>query len=389
MKIAIVTEVAPPKIDGITNRLRHSVACLREKGHEVLLFGPADAASEVAGAEVVRIPGVPFPLYPGVRMSAPDPRMVSAMHRFAPQVVHLVGPACLGVWGLVSAKLLGLPTVASYHTDFPGYLRRYGCGDLAEVLWPVLRWIHNAADLNLTPSQQTRAELRAHGFNHVEIWRGGVDTDRFHPNKRSLEMRDRLSGGLPDGPVILYAGRIAPEKNLGCLRRLIRAVPDARLAVVGDGPDRTALEKALAPHRTTFLGFLRGEELAAAYASADLFFMPSTTETLGFVVLEAMSAGLPVVAANAGGLPDIVAHGENGVLFDPEDLEAAILGIRETLDRDFVRQHYALQARKTALRSSWPAETAALENNYRKAIANSGQQSTIRRVGSLLMPSIR
>ncbi len=389
MKIAIVSEVTPPKIDGITNRLRHTISCLQEHfGHEVLLFGPEDADPEVCGAKVVRVPGAPFPMYPGVRMSAPDPRIVWAMRQFEPNVVHLVGPACLGIWGLLSAKLLGLPTIASYHTDFPGYLRRYGWGAVSPALWPVLRSIHNAADLNLTPSRQTRTELQEHGFASVEIWRGGVDTERFHPSRRSLAMRERLAGGRPDGPVILYVGRLAPEKNLACLRRVMRALPDARLALVGDGPDREPLEQTLNPQRTTFMGFLRGEELAAAYASADVFFMPSTTETLGFVALEAMASGLPVVAADSGGLPDIVAHGENGMLFDPEHLDGAIAGVREVLDRETMREHFARQARKTALRSSWPAETARLINAYRKAIAKSGQRGTLRRIGSLLTPGL-
>jgi len=385
VRIALFTEVFLPKIDGITNRLRHTVAELRAAGHEVLLFAPRDAVPEHAGARVVRIGGLPFPPYPGLQVSAPDPRIAWELARFRPDVVHAVGPACLGLWGALAARALGIPLLASYHTDFPRYLPGYGLGWARPAVWPAIRRIHNLAALNLAPSRFTRDELRSHGVERVELWRGAVDTELFHPRRRSLAMRMRLSDGRPDAPVLLYVGRLSPEKNLGMLARLLDAVPEARLALVGDGPARPALERGLAGRSAAFLGFLRGEELAQAFASADLFVMPSRTETLGFVVLEAMASGCPVVAARAGGIPDLVDHEESGVLYDPDREEEAFRAVAELLRQPGKRRFHARLARKRAEAASWRAETARLVDRYRKAIARSRNRRRLGRVGRALL----
>lgn len=385
MRIAIFTEVFLPKIDGITNRLRHTVAELRSAGHDVLLFAPQDASPRHGDVRVVRIGGLPFPPYPGLRMSAPDPRIAWELARFRPDVVHAVGPACLGVWGALAARALGIPLLASYHTDFPRYLPDYGLGWTRPAIWPLIRSIHNLAALNLAPSRFTRDELRSHGVERVELWRGGVDTRLFHPRRRCLDMRMRLCDGRPDAPVLLYVGRLSPEKNLDVLGRLLEAVPRVRLALVGDGPARPALERALAGRPAAFLGFLRGEELAQAFASADLFVMPSRTETLGFVVLEAMASGCPVVAARAGGIPDLVEHEESGILYDPDREEDARSAVAELLQQPGKRRFHARLARKRAEAASWRAETARLVDRYRKTVALARNRRRFGRVGRALL----
>lgn len=382
MRIAIVSEVFLPKIDGITNRLRHTIRALREQGHDVLVLAPDAPLSDYAGAKVVGIPGVPFPPYPGLRLALPEPGILWHLRRFRPDVVHAVGPAVLGVWGMLAARALALPIVASYHTDLPAYAGRHGLGWLEPAVWPLVRRVHNLADVNLCPSKVTRRQLQDHGVENVGIWRGGVDCNRFHPDKRSLDMRMRLTDGRPDRPVVLYVGRLSPEKNLDVLRLVHEAAPDAHLALVGDGPARPQLEKSLAGLPTTFTGFLRGEELARAFASADLFFMPSTTETLGFVVLEAMAAGIPVVAAAAGGIADLVHHWENGVLYDPETpLEGAAIAA-ELLAHDGHRRLLAERGRKAAEQCDWQSETRGLVRSYQRAIcvhAHTGLSGRIHR----------
>lgn len=385
MRIAIFTEVFLPKIDGITNRLRHTLDELRAAGHEVLVFAPDTALPEYQGVRVVRIPGSPFPPYPGLRIAFPDPRIAWELRRFRPDVVHAVGPACLGVWGSLAAWALALPLVASYHTDFPRYLPGYGLDWAQPAVWPLIRYVHNLAEINLCPSRFTRDELRAHGIERVGIWRGGVDTARFGPGRRSLAMRERLAGGAPDGPVLLYVGRLSPEKNLEVFARVLDALPDARAAFVGDGPARAALERRFAGRRAEFLGFLRGDELAEAYASADVFLMPSRTETLGFVVLEAMSSGCPVVAADAGGLRDLVVHEESGLLYDPEDAEAPVEAVRMLLASAGRRRFLARLARKRAEASSWHTETRGLLEAYRVAVARRRSRAPLRRIGRMLL----
>ncbi len=370
MRIAILTEVFLPKVDGITNRLRNTIRELRAQGHEVLVLAPDSPLRDYAGAEIVSVPGLPFPPYPGLRLALPEPRIGWALRRFRPDVVHAVGPAVLGVWGMLAARALALPIVASYHTDLPNYAERHGLGFVKPLVWPLIRWVHNLADYNLTPSTVTRDELRAHGVEDVGIWRGGVDCDRFHPRRRSLEMRMRLTGGHADRPVVLYAGRLSPEKNLDVLRLVHEAAPQAHLAFVGDGPARADLERGFASLPATFTGFLHGEELAAAFASADLFFMPSTTETLGFVVLEAAAAGVPAVAAQAGGLPDLVRHYENGLLYDPASPIDGAKAAAELLGQDGLRGELALRARRDAEGCDWESETRGLVRSYQKGICS-------------------
>jgi len=389
VKIALLTEVFLPKIDGITNRLRHTLRCLEAEGHECLLIAPDTAVSEHGAARVVRIPSLPFPRYPGVRVALPDPRIAASLAAFRPDVVHAVGPAALGVMGIAAARALGLPIVASYHTDFPRYLPGYGLGFAERAIWPLIRAVHGAAHVNLCPSQFTKEELEEHGVRSVGIWRGGVDAELFHPRKRSLAMRLRLSGGRPEGPLLLYVGRLSREKNLASFAEVLDLVPGARLALVGDGPARSELETTLAPHlaegRVHFTGFLRGEELAEAFASADLFVMPSKTETLGFVVLEAMASGLPVVAAHAGGLPDVVVPEENGLLHHPDRPREAAQAIRRILGHEGLRRLLARLARKTAEGASWSAETRRLLEAYRRAIVLARQsRGALRRLGGLL-----
>lgn len=368
MRIAITTEVAPPKIDGITNRLRNTIPCLLDAGHEVLVLAPQGSEPTLGGARVVAVPGVPYPGYPGLRAALPDPRIAYELARFRPDVLHAVGPVCLGVFGLLAARALLVPTVASYHTDLPRYLPLHGLGLVERAVWPLIRAVHNRAVLNLCPSRATQAELEAHGIRNVEIWRGGVDTALFHPKRRSLAMRSRLTGGRPERPILLYAARLSPEKNLELLLPVLMGLPGCHLALVGDGPARAGLEHLFRRHDVTFTGFLRGEELAAALASADVFVMPSPTETLGFVVLEAMAAGCPVAAARAGGIPDLVTHGVNGLLFDPAAPDAARSAIRGVLDDRTQARFLAEQGRKSAESATWARETRDLTWAYRRAI---------------------
>jgi glycosyltransferase involved in cell wall biosynthesis len=369
MRIAFFTEVFLPKIDGITTRLRHTIEHLVRDGHEVCVFAPQGSVAEHAGAHVVPIAGVPLPLYPEIRISAPDPRIVLRLLRWGADLVHVVNPACLGIWGALAAKLLRIPIVASFHTDLPRYLPDYGLGLLEPAIWPLLRRVHGLAHLNLCPSRFTRDDLQAHGIAPVGIWRGGVDTELFHPRRRSVEMRERLAGGPVTGPLLLSVGRLSQEKNLESLLPVLNAHPGATLAFVGDGPARATIEHAFLGHRANFVGFLRGEELAAAFASADLFLMPSRTETLGFVVLEAMSSGCPVVAARAGGIPDLVIHEETGLLYDPDDPGDLLAAVSSLLAHPGKCRFHARLARKRAEESTWASETRGLVLEYRKAVA--------------------
>ncbi len=372
MRIALFTETFIPKIDGIVTTLSETVRQLRSLGHEVVVFAPDGGVSDFEGARIIGMRGHSFALYPELRLSLPRASMRRQIQKFHPDLLHVADPALLGIAALYYAGggnggALHLPLVVSYHTDLPAYLHYYKLGFLEPYIWRIMRIRHNRATLNLCTSLAMMEQLQQHGIQRVALWPGGVDTARFLPGRRSEAMRIRLSGGHPESPLLLYVGRLSPEKDIERLRPMLEALPGSRLALVGDGPHRKALEKHFAGQAVYMAGFLRGEELAAGYASADVFVMPSRTETLGLVVLEAMSSGLPVVAARAGGIPDMIVDGETGFLFDRE--AQAIEAIRRLLACPETRSTIGRAARAHAAEHSWRPATLTLVEHYRNACA--------------------
>jgi glycosyltransferase involved in cell wall biosynthesis len=369
MKIALFTETFLPKIDGIVTRLCHTVEHLQRSGDRVLIFSPAGGLTEYQGAEICGIEGFPLPLYPELKLAIPTPTIGEKLEQLQPDIIHVANPAVLGLGGLFYAKKLNIPLVASYHTHLPQYLHHYGLGMLEGLLWELLKSGHNQADLNLCTSTAMVEELRNHGIERVDLWQRGVDTELFQPAYANLEMRNYLSQGKPDSRILLYVGRLGVEKEIDRIKPILEAIPNACLALVGDGPNRQTLEQHFANTPTHFVGYLRGQELASAYASADAFIFPSRTETLGLVLLEAMAAGTPVVAANSGGIPDIVTNGINGHLFDPADEKGAITATQKLLAQSEEREALRQNARAEAERWGWSAATQQLRNYYQKIIS--------------------
>ncbi|MFN9645799.1 MAG: glycosyltransferase family 4 protein [Cyanobacteriota bacterium] len=365
MRIAFFTETFLPKVDGIVTRLTKTVEHLVASGDEVLIFCPEGAPETFLGARVVGVPALPLPLYPELKLALPRPAVSDALERFRPDLVHVVNPAVLGLGGIWLARTRGLPLVASYHTHLPKYLEHYGMGMLEPLLWELLKTAHNQAQLNLCTSSAMVSELAAKGIQHTALWQRGVDTDLFRPSLRSEAMRARLHGTHDDtGNLLLYIGRLSAEKQIERIRPVLAALPQTRLALVGDGPYRSQLERLFEGTATTFVGYLAGEDLASAYASGDAFLFPSSTETLGLVLLEAMAAGCPVVGANRGGIPDIVSHGENGCLYDPDDPPSLIEAVHTLLGDPEARCTLRASARAEAERWNWASATAQLQGYY-------------------------
>jgi len=368
-KVAIFTETFLPKIDGIVTRLKYTVEFLVRLGDRVMVFAPEGGIKEYKGAEVYGVSGFPLPLYPELKLALPRPAIGSALERFQPDIIHAVNPAVLGLAGLFYAKAMRIPLIASYHTHLPQYLQHYGLGFLESTMWELIKTAHNQAALNLCTSHAMVQQLQAHGVHHVDLWQKGVDTEQFHPRFKSLQMRSHLSQGHPHAPLLLYVGRLSPEKEIQQILPVLQAIPQSRLALVGDGPYRQELEKIFAGTNTHFVGYLQGDELASAFASSDAFLFPSRTETLGLVLLEAMGAGCPVIAANSGGIPDIVEHGVNGYLFEPEAGDGLLKATQQLLanppaNLEVLRQ----QARQEAEKWSWQSATRQLQGFYDQVI---------------------
>lgn len=368
MRIALFTETFLPKVDGIVTRLRHTIEHLERNGDRVLVIAPEGGLTEYKGAKIYGIPGMSLPLYPELKLALPPLGTKNAIEEFQPDLIHVVNPAFLGVGGIYYAKTMNIPLVASYHTHLPQYLHHYGLGALEGLLWELLKAAHNKAQLNLCTSSAMVKELVNHGIERVDLWQRGVDTDMFQPHLASAQMRSRLTQGNPQDPLLLYVGRVSAEKQIDQIKPVLEAMPQARLAIVGDGPHREALEAHFADTKTNFVGYLQGLELAAAFASADAFVFPSRTETLGLVLLEAMAAGCPVVAARSGGIPDIVTDGVNGYLFEPDDPNGAITATKSLLAATQAREELRLNARHEAEQWGWAAATKQLQSYYRMVL---------------------
>jgi glycosyltransferase involved in cell wall biosynthesis len=369
MRIAVFTETAPPNVNGVVRRLDETLRLLEHAGDDVLVFAPAGGAPRWHGAEVVSAPSIPLPMYPEIVLGMPHPALRSRLAKFAPDIVHAVNPAVLGAGGILYARSLGLPVVASFHTHLPRYLHHYGLGLFEPLAWDLLRSLHNQAVINLCISRPIADELSSRGVERVEVgWRGGVDTTLFHPARASRAMRARLTGGNPDSPLVIGVGRLSAEKGLDLFGPVLDRLPEVRIALVGDGPHRHVLEAQFAGRPVHFAGYLAGEELATAVASADVLVFPSQTDTLGLVLLEAMAAGTPVVAANSGGIPEVVRHGFNGRLFPPGDAAAAASEVARLLYDPLARELLRVAARREAERWTWAAAIEDLRGWYRRAI---------------------
>ncbi|MGH3436370.1 MAG: glycosyltransferase [Sciscionella sp.] len=364
MKIAFVTETWLPSTDGVVTRLAATVRELRGAGHQVLIIAPNGSHTDISGATVRGVPTIGFRrIYDGKRWGLPLPRVGRYLREFQPDVVHVVNPVLLGIAGVIAACRQGLPLVASYHTDVARYAGYYRLGWLGPVIWALLRQLHGRAQLNLATSAATSAELAARGIERVRLWPRGVDLELFRPDPLPEAARD--SGK----PVALFVGRLAAEKALPRLRVLADPENGFQLAFVGDGPQRAELQRRFSADTVTFTGILHGDTLAEAYRDADLFVFPSSTETLGLVLLEALASGLPVLAADSPASREILGGCAASRLFPPDKPEDVPVLARELL-ASAPRDALALAARRHAEHWSWHASTSTLLGYYDEAIAD-------------------
>ncbi|MEM7012116.1 MAG: glycosyltransferase [Verrucomicrobiota bacterium] len=368
MRIAFYTETFYPKIDGIVTRIARTVEQLAELGHDVIIFAPQRGITEFCGFEVVRIPAVPFPPEPEIGVGVLHPDIFTKLRQFRPDIVHLSLPTFVGPMGLISAKLLGAPIVCSYHTNFRMYAIRHGI----ERIWPIFRayfrMLYRQGEFTLVTSEPMIEEARAVGMDDVRLWPKAVETDRFHPKNQDDEIRQLLSDGEPEKPLLISAGRLVKDKRLDWLLGPAQEISNIRIAILGEGPERENLEAMFAGTPTIFPGFLSGEKLCQAYASADAFLFPSDTETLGFVAMESMASGTPVVGARAGGIPTVIDHEKNGFLFDPNSREDFLTQTRRLIADSDLRNQLGKQARVDMEACSWRAATEQLVEFYKDAL---------------------
>ncbi|MCF6386507.1 glycosyltransferase family 1 protein [Mycobacterium sp. MBM] len=367
MRVAIVAESFLPNVNGVTNSVLRVIEHLRRTGHEVLVIAPDTPRGEAPaervhdGVRVHRVPAHMFPMVTSLPLGVPLPRIVGVLRGFDPDVVHLASPALLGWGGVHAARYLGVPAVAVFQTDVAGFAESYGVGVLSRASWAWTRRLHSKADRTLAPSTSAMENLAAHGVPRLHKWGRGVDITGFVPSARDESLRAAWS---PAGkPVIGFVGRLAPEKHVERLA-VLAARDDLQVVIVGAGVDRDKLESLMPT--AVFTGELRGAELAAAYASMDVFVHPGEHETFCQAVQEAMASGLPVIAPDAGGPRDLVTPMHTGLLLGVDEFEARLCGAVDHLVAE--RSRYSAAARRSVLARTWPAVCDELLGHYESVI---------------------
>jgi phosphatidylinositol alpha 1,6-mannosyltransferase len=375
VRVAYFTESLYPHVDGVSRTLARLFDTLEERGVDFVVFSPFVPGASVSWSGRVRpVRFVRFPLYPDYRVSLPllSRGVVREMEGFRPDLLHVASPTPMAVWAQHWARRHGLPVVASFHTHFVSYFRYYGVPALERFGWSALRRFYARSDRVYAPSWSIIRELEGEGIRHVELWSRGIDSERFAPRFRDPALRERV-GADPERPMLLLVSRLVKEKDLADLVEVNRILRERgasfRLALVGDGPMRAELERRLPDAH--FAGHRTGDDLARWYASADVFIFPSTTETLGNVVLEALASGLPAVVVDRGGPQDLISPGENGFVARAND-PASIADAAERLLRDpALRERLGRTARETAVRErSWSAINGRLVESYQRVVSH-------------------
>ena len=377
MRILVVAESFLPHMNGVTNSVLRVVDHFAASGDDLGIIAPkwpgADKHLRTScgrRVRVRRIASAPMPGYTEVRIATTSAATLRRrIDEFAPDVIHLASPMILGGRAVVAAQKAGVPTVAVYQTDIPGYTARYGMPFLENASWQLLRDVHNRATLNLAPSTATRDRMLEHGIERVHLWRRGVDTSLFSPSLRSAKLRARYAE--PEEKLMVYVGRLAPEKQVADLR-VLHDMPGVRLLIVGDGPERDALRRDMP--RARFAGFRSGTDLAAHLASADLFVHPGELETFGQTIQEAMASGLPVIAPRRGGPVDLVTPSRTGWLYTPGMLDELRDRAADLLFDDAKREAFGTAALESVRKRTWPVLSEQLRGYYLQAIESHARE---------------
>ena len=371
MKILFITEHFPPKIDGVVTRLTHTIRLLKACNIEVTVITNNEKFNQSLiniedSVKVYRLPSFSLPFYPQRRVVIPTRKIKKIITHIRPDIIHVINLSFCGFYSLKIAKKFHIFSVASQHTNYAAYLDYYYLGSFKALLWKGITKILTSADRALCTSIEMYNLLKKRGVIDLKIWQPGVATDEILPSFADIQLKKQLVNNQLNHFLLIYVGRLSAEKNIGLIKYALMKNPNIHLAIIGQGPQEKSLMKLFSGTRTTFIKPLHGKDLAIMYATADAVILPSATETLGLVLLEAMSAATPALGANAGGIPTIIQDGKNGFLFQPYCERAISLAITKLmqLDRNKLLD-LKNNARKTAEKWSWKEATNQLINIYK------------------------
>ncbi|MFC5648277.1 glycosyltransferase family 4 protein [Paenibacillus solisilvae] len=390
MRLALFTDTYEPDVNGVARTLARWVDYLKRQGIPCLVFAPDPAARDeyTSMSSVERFTSFPFFLYPECRLALPKPLFIRrALHDFQPTLIHVATPFNMGLCGVHYARKYHVPLIASYHTNFDRYLPFYNLHWMVKMLWRYMNWFHHDSRSIFVPSKSTLLELKERGWDEsrLAVWSRGIDTKQYHPgvDRNALLAQHGIS---PDTFIVLYTGRLSPEKNvdvaLTAFAKFQRDVcPESLLVLAGDGPssEQLKLQAERERIRVQFLGFTGMPALQQWYAAANVFLFPSSTETFGNVVLEAMACGTPVICADAGGVVDTVEHGWNGLRCEPGNADAFSDALSQLYKDKELGMRFAARGFAHSLRQSWDGIFAELLHRCEEAELPD-HRSTIRHI---------
>jgi len=372
LRLSVVTETYPPEVNGVALTVAQLVKGLQARGHNIQLVRPRQTSGDEAGDNErfheVLMRGVKIPHYPNLRMRVPSKRQLVRLWSVRrPDVVHIATEGPLGWSALQACRYLKLPVTSDFRTNFHAYSRHYGMGWLKKPIMAYLRKFHNATQRTFVPTEALREDLESCRFHGLRVIGRGVDTQLFDPVRRDRSLRAQW-GANDQTVVLLCVSRLAAEKNLDLLVRAYEALSDkmpwCRLVFVGDGPMKSTLQSRVP--QAIFAGTRTGHDLAAHYASADLFAFPSLTETFGNVTAEALASGLPVVAFDYAAAASLLRHGINGHLVPFADASGFVDSVVDLGWEHQKRLALAAHARRTALGLGWDTIVSQFEAQLRQ-----------------------
>ncbi|WP_186578190.1 glycosyltransferase family 4 protein [Aquibacillus kalidii] len=373
MNVAIFTDTFSPDINGVAKTLKRLTEYLQANNHQYRVFAPKHFRQQMDSENINQLSSLPFILYPECRFSIPNLLQISAeLKEFKPDIIHVATPFNIGLCGIHYANKFNIPLVGSYHTDFDQYLSYYNLPFLSKTLWRYMKWFHRSMEKIFVPSKDTLEKLKSKGFQNLSIWSRGVDTSIFNPNYSTLAIREKYH--IKEKYILSYVGRLAPEKDIFKLQEIMHSLPkelseQVRWLIVGDGPSKQELIDN-APKNATFTGYLHKESLAEVYTASDLFVFPSSTETFGNVVLEALACGTPALCANAGGVRNIIKDSETGVLCKSGTIEEYVQHITHLLHQEQKRNAMSRAGVKYASLNGWDSHLKKLIQEYHEITSN-------------------
>ena len=365
MKIVIYSGTFKKDQDGVARTLYELVDSLLDRGFEVSVWSPLISDIEREGLTINKLPSLPLFIYNDYRFSLVFHRIKKDIKKFDPDIIHISTPDYIGYRLMKWGKRHHIPVVSVYHTDFPSYLSYYHLGLFSNIGWRYLKRFYNQSDSVLVPTSELKKRLKEKNINNTWIWGRGIDTDKFKPENRSRSLREGWN--VNDEKLITYVGRFVWYKDLDVFidvyRRFSRSSEKGvKFLLIGSGPIIDELKESMPD--AIFTGYLKGDELTRGFASGDIFLFPSTTETFGNVVQEALASGLPAIVSNVGGCQEIVNISNGGEICEAGSGEDFYRACRDLVRNDKKYNRYRDNGIDYSKKVSWMEINSRLIDHY-------------------------